>query len=406
MTFAETLRPEAKACAATLSFDAAQAILAAHAQPLGIERVKFAKAGRRVLAEPLCARIDAPRYDAAAMDGFAVREEDRGLRRFRVIGAAYPASSYGAPIGPGEAVRIMTGAQMPAGAGAVLVREQVEERDGWIALAQAPPAKRHVRPRASDMARGDIVLAVGRVLDPRALLVAAAADANTLAVWLRPRVAVITSGDELTAPGLAAEAPSQIPDCLSEALLLLVRQYGGAPVGSNRVPDAPASIEAAACEDCDVLVVAGGASRGDRDFAKLGLARLGLELAFADVAIKPGKPVWYGRIGDRHVLGLPGNPTAAMTVARLFLVPLLKALGGCGFAAGIRWREAPLLAAVPASGSREAFLCAEWCDEGVRVIERQSASAQVMLSHANALVRRPAHCGALAAGDFVPVLGF
>jgi len=390
-----------------MSFDAAQAILAVHARPLGIERVPPAKAGRRVLAEPVHARVDAPRFDAAAMDGFAVREADIALPRFRVVGCAYPGEPCAADIGPGEAIRIMTGARMSAGAGRVLVREQVAETDGWIAPTHAPTAKRHVRARASDMAAGGLVLTAGRTLDSRALLVAAAADVDSVSVWRRPRVAVIASGDELVAPGAAANTRDRLPDCLSEALLLMVRQHGGVPVRATLVPDTATAITAAATasDDCDLLVMAGGASRGDRDFARLGLAPLGLEIAFADVAIKPGKPVWYGRVGDRHVLGLPGNPTAAMTIARLFLVPLLRTLGGQP-GAGLDWTSAPLLAPLPETGPRESLLCAERQGDGVRVIERQSASAQLMLARADVLVRRPAHGAALAAGALVPVLRF
>ena len=411
MTFAEAISASGKACAATLSFDAAQAIIAANAVPLGIERVPLAKAGRRVLAEPVHAQIDSPRYDAAAMDGFAVRAQDvaAGRRRFRVVGRSYPGEPWAGDLGLAQAVRIMTGAAMPGGASCVLVREAVAETGDGIEMMQAPPARLHVRARASDMAAGDLVLPAQRVLDARALLVAAAADVGQVAVWRRPRVRMLASGDELIEPGSARATADQLPDSLSEALLLMVRQYGALPLGATRVPDAGAAIAAAAAtalDDCDVLVVTGGASRGDRDFSRLGLAPLGLQLGFADVAIKPGKPAWYGRIGACHVLGLPGNPTAALTIARLFLMPLLAALGGRGFAAGLGWTQAPLLAAVPETGSRETFLCAEWCDRGVRVIERQSASAQLMLARANALVRRPTGGPALVAGDCVPVLRF
>jgi molybdopterin molybdotransferase len=411
LAFAERIGPNAEPCAASLSFDGAQAILAAHAHALGSERVRLEKAGRRILAEPVHALIDAPRYDAAAMDGYAVRDADCHLPglRFRPVGSSYPGEVWTGELGEGEAVRIMTGAQMPLGADRVIVREQAIQADGWIGVAGALPAARHVRARGSDMKAGEMVLPAGRMLDARALLVAAAADASSVVVWRRPRVHVIASGDELVAPGMAASTRCRLPDSLSQAILLMARQWGGVPAGSTLVRDDVAEIKAAAeraVGDSDVLVMAGGASRGDRDFAKLGLAPLGFELAFADIAIKPGKPVWYGRIGDRHVLGLPGNPTAAMTIARLFLAPLLTALGGRGFEAGLRWTAMPLAAETPNVGERETFLCAEWSGAGVRVIERQTASAQCMLARADALVRRPAGGLALAAGELVNVLRF
>ncbi|UZK66690.1 molybdopterin molybdotransferase MoeA [Sphingomonas sp. M1-B02] len=411
MAFVEPVGRGRDACAATLTFDAAQAILAAHATPLGVETVPLAKAGRRVLAEAIYARIDSPRYDAAAMDGFAVREHDlrAGLRQFRVVGSSYPALPWAEQLGPGETVRIMTGAAVPKGADRVVVRELVRGTPDGIELHGELSTRRHIRARGSDMAKGDLVLAAGRTLDPRALLVAAAADVGSVQVRRRPRVRLLTSGDELVAPGLAADTPHQLPDSLSEAILLMTRQYGGIPLGSRRVRDVLTDIEvaaAAALGDCDVLVMAGGASNGDRDFAKHGLMPLGLELCFADVAIKPGKPVWYGRIGNRHVLGLPGNPTAAMTIARLFLAPLLCALGGGRFATGLKWTQMPLLTTMAEIGSRETFLCAELDGRGVHIIERQSASAQWTLARANALVRGPAGHPALVAGDIVSMLGF
>ncbi|MGK6319157.1 molybdopterin molybdotransferase MoeA [Sphingomonas sp. DT-204] len=410
MTYAEPVRAAGTACAATLGFDAAQAILAAHAAPLGIETVPLARAGRRVLAAPVHARIDAPRHDAAAMDGYAVREADLARHpHLRVAGASYPARPWQGTLGEGETVRIMTGAAMPAGADRVLMREHVTAADGWIALADTPSPRPHVRRRGSDIAAGVPVLPAGRMLDPRALVAAAAADVAEVSVWRRPRVHVIANGDELVPSGRAAATACHLPDSLTEALLLLARQWGGVPVGAALVPDDPVRLRVAAeaaLADAEVLVMAGGASRGDRDFAKAALAPLGLELAFRDIAIKPGKPVWYARIGDRHVLGLPGNPTAAMTVARLFLAPLLTALGGRGFAAGLGWRELPLIAVAPETGNRESFLCAQRDEAGVRVIERQSASGQLMLAVADLLVRRPAHAPALDAGAPVDVLSF
>ncbi|MBB4101418.1 molybdopterin molybdotransferase MoeA [Sphingomonas kyeonggiensis] len=396
-------------CGASLRFDAAQAILAAIARPLGTESVPLGKAGRRVLAEPVCAAMDIPARDLAAMDGFAVREADlaAGQRRFVVRGAAYPGAPFHGTVGPGEAVRIMTGAPMPAGADRVLMRELVAAADGVLTLDAPVPAKPHVRLRGSDTAVGTVVLPAGRLLDPRALVVAAAADTAMLTVWRAPRVRVIATGDELVPAG-EARANGGVPDSLSESVLLMARQWGAKPLGAVRVRDDAALLTTAteaALEDADVLVLCGGASRGDRDFAKAALVPLGLELAFADVAIKPGKPVWLGRIGAKLVLGLPGNPTAAMTVARLFLAPLLTALGGRGAAPALRWERVPLVEDVSA-GDREAFLCAERLEEGVRVLARQSASAQCMLAQADALVRLPAGTGTLSAGTPVETLRF
>ncbi|RSV11594.1 MULTISPECIES: molybdopterin molybdotransferase MoeA [Sphingomonas] len=397
-------------CAADLSFDTAQALLAAGAVPLGTERVPLRKAGRRVLAEPVVAAFDSPRRDTAAMDGVAVREADLadGTRRLAVAGAAYPGAPF-TGTAEGAAVRVTTGAALPAGTDRVVPVELLAQADGCVVLPERLPDKRHVRPRASDFAAGAPVLAAGRILDPRALVVAAAADAAEVVVWRRPRVHVIASGDELVAPGSAAAGDGLLPDSLSEALQLLVRQWGGQPGGATRVPDDAGAITAAAqaaLAECDILVMAGGASRGERDLARAGLKPLGLETDFAGVAMKPGKPVWHGRVGAKQVLGLPGNPTAAMTVARLFLVPLLTALEGRGFAAGLDWQPLPLAVGAEAGGSREAFLCATRTSGGVTILDRQSAASQAMLGLADLLVRRAAGAPAQAAGERVEALRF
>lgn len=395
-------------CSAAISFDAAQVLLASWARPLGTETMKLADAGGHVLAAPVNAVIDAPRYDAAAMDGFAVAAADlvAGVTRFRMVGSSYPAAPHRHPIGPCEAVRIMTGAPMPAGSDRVLIREDVLVSADTI-LFQGGRGRAHVRSRGSDFTSGRCLLPAGRVLDARALAVAAAGDALALNVWRQPRVAIVASGDELAAPGSAARSPFAIPDSLSDSLAFMVGARGGVVVSVARIADDPLAIReavAAALADADLLVMIGGASGGDRDFAKTALAPLGLDRIFADVAIKPGKPVWYGRIGSRHVLGLPGNPVAAFTIARLFLMPLLAGLGGRP--PRLAWTKAPLAAQVPETADRETFLCATENGEGVRVIEGQSASAQALLADADRLVRFAPRMAACEAGAIVDTLRF
>lgn len=400
---------EMAACSAQIGFETAQAILATHAAPLGKQQIPIAKAGRRRLAEPLRAQIDSPRCDTAAMDGYAIRsaEWQDGCRQFSVLGTSLAGGERRGAIPAGCAIRIMTGGPMPPGLDQVVVLEQVVLEGETIRVASLAAAKRHVRHTASDFATGDVLLPAGRVVDPQALAVAAAADVASLSVWRRPRVGCLASGDELAEPGSAQTSGSTVPDSLSQAILLLARQWGGKPETSTRVCDdrsAVASAARAQLDHCDVLVMLGGAAKGDRDFAKTGLEPLDLEIAFADVAIKPGKPVWYGRIGDRHVVGLPGNPTAAMTVARLFLAPLLAGLGGADPASALRYTSLPLVGAVPAC-PREQFLCATRDGSVARIVDRQSASMQSTLAHADLLVRIPPNI-ALAVGDCADTLRF
>ncbi len=393
-------------------FDAALATLAAHALPLGQESVPLSKAGRRILAAPVLARVDAPRQDSAAMDGFALRAADLagGCTRFRILGESFPATPFDGSVGAGEAVRVATGAPMPTGTDYVRIVEEAIV-DGALVSFATPSERSAVRRLGSDFASGATVLEVGRVLEPRALVAAAAADAGSVTVWRRPRVAVLAIGDALVAPGSAADSasPHALPDSLSEAILLLAHQWGAKPIGQSRVGDEGAAIRATAAEllaGCDVLVLVGGASRGRREDAMAALAPLGLAMQFADLAIKPGRPTCYGRIGAAHVIALPGNPTAAMTIARVLLVPLLTGLAGRGIDAGLRWVELPLAGGAPQGGGRDRFLCAESADAGVRILDRESLNGQALLTRADLLVRLPATGPALPDGAVVPTLRF
>lgn len=394
-------------CRASLAYEAAVALLRANAEPLGRERINLAQAGGRVLADPVRARIDVPAYDAAAMDGYAVTAGSS--QDCHIVGHAWPAKPWRGRLQANEAVRVMTGACVPAGADRVIALEETTVADGLVRLSAATSQRRHIRERGSDISAGRIALPAATLLDPRCILVAAAADVDAVEVYREPRVSIITSGDELVPPGQAAERPGMVPDSLTQALELMVRQWGGRTATTAMVADRPAAIASAgrlAAKISDVLVIVGGASRGDRDFAKQGFARLGMEIVFANVAMKPAKPLWYGRIGERHVIGLPGNPTAAITAARLFLVPLLCALVGRGFEAGLSWGSAPLKAAIPAAGERTTFLCATLGDEGVEIIARQSASDQLMLARANALALRLPGAPPLPKGAMMPTLPF
>jgi molybdopterin molybdotransferase len=385
--------------------------LRSQAEPLTSEEIPIRDAGFRVLAEAVRARVDSPREDVAAMDGFAV--EDRAVqasrRDFRLVGASYPGDTAPHALAPETTVRIMTGAPMPRSKDRVIPFELTGERDGIIRIVGPVPTALHVRLKGSGFHAGQVLLDPGTLLDPPRLLVAAASDQPTIHVYKRPRLRIITSGDELARAGAVASTDRRIPDSLTLPLQLLAKQWGADPVGTVLVPDDVEAIRTAvalACLDTDVLVMAGGASHGDRDLARPALKMHGLELKFAGVAMKPGKPVWYGRLYGKHVLGLPGNPSAAMTVARLFLAPLLCALSGRGFDAALDWRELQLAAPAAAADAREMFLYARRSGNYVDIIPRQSASAQLPLASADMVVRRPAGGPALPANSLVPVLDF
>lgn len=397
-------------CAATIGFDEAQAIVRESSVPLGAQFVPLGKARRRTLARDVVASIDSPRWDCAAMDGYAVRSDDlaQGLVRFRLAGESCAGGPSPGLLLTGMAVRISTGAPMPMGADRVVMREYATVDGGYVILTDKG-GKTHVRKRGDDFAQGQILLTRGTRIDARAMVVAAAADVDGVTVWRRPRVHILTNGDELVEPGKAAMEADAIPDSLSEALMLMARQWGGKPAGISRAPDRIDMVRdaaKAALGETDILVLVGGASHGHRDLARAALMLLGLRLAFAGVAMKPGKPLWYGRIGMTHILGLPGNPTAALTTARLFLAPMIAAISGTGFASALRWSRYPASHPLETGGDRDQFLCGAMEADTVRTIERQQASAQMMLAQADILIERRAGAPSGPAGSLLQCLRF
>lgn len=400
------IRPP-RPCHATIDFETAIARLAAGTPPLGEERVALADAAGRVLARPVVARLDSPRADLAAMDGYAVGGT-RTAAHLGVVGESFPARPYRGAIGPGEAVRIFTGAPMPHGADRVIVQELAVRRGDQVAVPAAE-GRRHVRARGSDFAAGAVLLPAGRRLDARAMLVAAAADAATLTLWRRPRVFILATGDELSRPGLASGGALSIPDSLSLAIASLATEWGAVISGMALVPDDGEAIGVmarSAMAQADVLIVTGGASVGDRDFSRDALKALGIAPVFAGVAIKPGKPVWLGRAGGTKVLGLPGNPTAGLVTARLFLAPLLCLLTGRSASSALGWRPAILDAPLDAAGNRESFLCGTWDGAVVRALDGQAASSQASLAAANVLIRRQRDALPTQPGDAAMILDF
>jgi molybdopterin molybdotransferase len=394
-----------------IGFDEAWRLVAGQAKPLGRETVALADAHRRTLAEPVVAQVDWPPADVSAMDGYAVRDAElaSGRTRFLIAGESFAGAPYGGAAAEGECVRIFTGAALPDGLDRVIVQEVIR-CDGALAVVEGEVGEaRHVRPVGQDFRSGDILLPAGRMLDPRALVAAAGADLASVTVWRRPRLALIGTGDELVEPGEARSNPESIPESLSPGLAALAEEWGGEVVARYRLPDVQESIEAGAAEAArraELIVVTGGASVGEKDFAKAAFAALGLELIFSKVAIKPGKPVWFGRLGERLVLGLPGNPTSAMVTARLLLAPLVAGLAGRDPSAAAQWRTAELDGELGATGDRETFVRACRRGAAVQPLGNQDSGAQRTLAEADSLIRRSAGAASQGSGAPVEVLDF
>lgn len=390
-----------------ISFDEANALVRELARPLATETVPLAAAHRRVLARDIVARIDAPRDDVSAMDGYAIRDEDLPRGAWTLVGRAYPGAPHPGVVGEGECVRIFTGAMVPPGASRVVVQEMVAADGETIRQTGEISRGRHIRPRGSDFTQGTVLLETGRLLDPTAMIAAAGADLATVEVYRRPRVAILGTGDELVAPGEAVATAHAIPQSVSFGVGALVADWGaevGTVVAVRDDPDLIAAAARAAVAESDVLVLTGGASVGEKDFAKPALASLGLEIVFSKVKIRPGKPVWIGRIGATLVVGLPGNPTSAMVTARLFLAPLIAGLTGRDPDQAARWATLPLEAAMPAVGERETFVRGRFTPGGVMPESDENSGAQRVLALNDALIRVRSSDGARAAGDRVEVL--
>ncbi len=375
------------------------------AEPLPMEWVDLDQAAERVLAESLIARRTQPPFDASAMDGYAVQAEDTTdpKRNLRVIGEAVAGRRFGGRVGAGEAVRIFTGAPVPEGADAVLIQENVD-RAGDLIVALEPVAEgRNIRRAGLDFAEGQSLLPKGRRLDPGALSLAAAANLSVLPVVRRPRVALIATGNELVLPG-TEPGPDQIIASNSFGVAAVARGVGAEVIDLGVVPDDKQAIGdaiARAKAQADVIVTLGGASVGDHDLVRPVLEQAGIDLSFWKIAMRPGKPLMFGRLGTTRVLGLPGNPVASLVCSHLFLAPLLARLGGLEYVADIR--DARLGLAMAENGEREDYVRATTkLVDGALVatpLPVQDSSMLSTLAQSDALIIRPPFAPPAQAGS-------
>jgi molybdopterin molybdotransferase len=391
--------------------EAGARILAAFAA-VGAETVALAAASGRVTAAPVIARTTQPPADVSAMDGYAVRAEDaRDGATLRLIGSAPAGHPFTGRLGAGETVRIFTGSVLPAGADAVLLQEDASTDGAIVQVGESVHRGRHVRRMGQDFAAGETLIAAGRRLSPRAIGLAAAANHPWLLVHRRPRVAVLATGDEIALPGDPIPAGG-IVSSNAHALAALITALGGAPSVLPIAADDPEAIGRAAdaARGFDLLLTTGGASVGAHDLVQEGLARRGLAVDFWKIAMRPGKPLMFGRLGAMPVLGLPGNPVAAFVCALLFVRPAVLRL------AGLPVTPLPTTTAVTATplaanDRRFDFLRARLAEDaaGEPVAEAfavQDSAMQAALAHADALILRPPHAPALAAGAKIEIVRF
>lgn len=375
-------------------------------RPLPAEAVPLTQAVGRVLAADVLASRDQPPFPASAMDGWAIRTAD-GAGPRRIVGESAAGHGYERPLGPGEAVRIFTGAPVPVGADKVVIQEEAR-REGDQVVFERIDEGDNIRPAALDFSAGDRLLSAGMRLDPWRLTLAAAAGLPAVTVASQPRVALLSTGEEVVPPG-TTPGPFQIFNSGTTSLGALAAAWGAAVTPLGIAGDDDAAIAAAVSgAGGDLVVTLGGASVGDYDRVKPALERLGLRLAVQSVAMRPGKPTWFGTLEDgRLVLGLPGNPASSMVCAELFLRPLLRALQGA--APEARVARARLTAPLPANGAREHWMRVRLSEDEVggrtaAALSDQDSSLMTVFAEADALLRRPIGAPAAAAGEVVEVL--
>lgn len=379
-------------------------------KPLAAETVRLADAVDRVLAAPVVAKRDQPPFPASAMDGYAVRHADIAAlpARLRIAGVSAAGKGYRKTLGPGQAIRILTGAPVPAGADTVVIQENTAREGDDLSVLHPTALGKNIRRAALDFAKGDCVLDAAIRLRPRDLGLAAAANAPLLRVRRRPHVVLFTTGDELVLPGGRARA-DQIYSSNSHALAAMAEKLGARVSNLGIVPDSLAATKAAVRKGMagDILLTTGGASVGDHDYVQAAFTACGIAIDFWKIAMRPGKPFMYGRKGKLHVMGLPGNPVSALVTARLFLKPLIDALQGLPVETDLS--QAVLAAPMPANDDRQDYVRATLDIEAdgrrrVTPFKVQDSSMQRTLQSANCLIIRPPLAPEAVAGTAVPIL--
>lgn len=384
----------------------AQARLFALAEPRPVEQASFAEATGRYLAEPLTARRDQPWTALSAMDGYAVRWSDMP-GPWRLVGESAAGSlPPETPLAAGETMRIFTGAPLPPGTDTVVLQEDVEAEGTTIRLTGDGPGGegRHVRPRSSDFADEQALLPAGTRIGAPQVALAALAGYAALPVRARPRIAILSTGNELVPPG-APCPPGSLP-ASNGVMLRALAEATGATIASEQLigDDLPALAAALArAATADIIVTSGGASVGDHDLVRPALEAAGGAIDFWRIAMRPGKPLIVGRLGDALFLGLPGNPVSALVTSTLFLLPLIRHLAGAADPLP-RARMLTLREDLPAVGKRAEYLRARADEDGVTSLAFQDSAAMHAAALANALIVRPVGAPPAAVGERVPVL--
>ncbi|MBP1856793.1 molybdopterin molybdotransferase MoeA [Rhizobium herbae] len=393
--------------------DALGRLLGGAAPITRIETIGLHEAMGRILAEDIKAKLTHPAFDNSAMDGYAGRHQDFETigTELAVIGESAAGRGFPGHVGAGQVVRIFTGAPVPSGADTVLIQEDAETlADSRIRTTFAPGKGRHIRPKGQDFTFGDVVLRAGDLLDAGRLTVAAGMNYPELPVFIRPKVAILATGDELLPPG-SVPGPDQIIASNTYGVAAIARDNGAEVIDLGIVRDDKAAIAAAVAQaqaaGADVLVTLGGASVGDHDLVQSTLVESGMKLDFWQIAMRPGKPLMVGTLDGMIVLGLPGNPVSSLVCALLFLEPLLRHIGS--LPARDRNAKAKTTTALPANDKRQDYVRARLTRDSDGMLRaetflRQDSSMMQVFAQSDCLIIRPPHAPAADVGATCDVM--
>lgn len=395
-----------------LPVEAARSRIVAAMPRMPADELGLAAAAGRVAAETIIAAVSHPPLPVSAMDGYACRAADVNTlpARLPVLGVSKAGEPYRGDLPAGGCVRIFTGAAVPSGADVIALQEDVVALDGVAEIAEVPRPGQFIRPAGQDILAGEPCIRAGRRLNARDLAVIATSGHGTVPVRRRPRVAILSTGDELVAPGSRDYPPDRIMASNGVALAAAVSAWGAEPIDLGVAADDRDVIARAIADapDVEVLVTTGGASVGDHDLVHAALVTLGFDLEFWKIAMRPGKPLMFGHVGRKAILALPGNPVSALVCAHLFLRPAIAAMLGAEEVEP-RFERAVLQRSMPANDRREDYVRARLAtDPDGRLLAdpypMQDSGMIAILAAADGLIRRRPLAPAAQAGDVVDVI--
>ncbi len=396
---------------APLSVEDALEQVTAGITPLDAEPVAIEAAHGRVLAQDISARITHPPFDSSSMDGYAVLASDVAElpRNLRVIGEAGAGHAFDGEVKAGQALRIFTGAPLPKGADTVVIQENTDRQGEEVTVRECGARGDFIRPTGMDFKEGDVLLRAGRRLTARDVTLAVSTNNAKVPVRRRPRVAILSTGDELVPPG-ETPRPDQIISSNGYGIAAIAERAGGEAILSGIAKDTLESLGdmIESTREADILVTIGGASVGEHDLVQKALEAHGLSLNFWKIAMRPGKPLMFGQMAGQRVLGVPGNSVSALLCARLFLVPMIARLLGQTAEASMPL-SGELDCDIEANGPRQHYMRATSMPRPgslplVAPVKDQDSSLLALLAAADCLIIRPPNAPAATKGERVTVM--